>query len=131
MSLRNTIETGAPIDRDHVFIQFDGNGARGNFQRAIVKGQHKLIVDIFKDEIFFELYDLVADPQEKYNLAFKERERVENLSRPLTSWMRDTKDLVNFGPDAYDSFLDAYGPFQDAEPSYPIGKGSPSQIGRK
>lgn len=35
---------GGTLGRDHAFIQFDGNGARGNFQRAMVRGRHKLIV---------------------------------------------------------------------------------------
>lgn len=130
ISLRPTIESGAPIDRDHIFMQFDGNGARGNFQRSIVQGSHKLIVDLFKDEVYFELYDLIADRQEKYNLAFDQQDRVRELSGLLTSWMTETHDLVSYPPDAYDHFLSAYETFREAEPYYPIGEGSPGQIGR-
>ncbi len=52
LSLRDTIERGTLIDREHVFIQFDGNGARGNFQRCLVRRDHKLIVDTFKDKVY-------------------------------------------------------------------------------
>ncbi len=120
VSLRPTIESGASIDRDGVFIQFDGNGARGNFQRSIVKGRHKLIVDLFKDETFFELYDVIDDPQEKYNRAFEEQDVTRELARLLTDWMRDTGDLISIDADAYDRFLEAYAAFQSAEPTYPI-----------
>jgi arylsulfatase A-like enzyme len=62
---------GASLDleREAVYIQYDGNGSLGNFQRSVVKGQYKLIVDLFKDETFMELYDVVTDPQETTNLA--------------------------------------------------------------
>ncbi|MBT97698.1 MAG: arylsulfatase [Dehalococcoidia bacterium] len=130
LSLKKTIETGASIDRDHVFIQFDGNGARGNFQRSVIHGSHKLIVDLFKDEVYFELYDVLTDPQEKYNLAFTQQDRVRELSDLLREWMRDTGDLVSYVADDYDHFLDAYQTFQEPEPYYPIGEGSPNQIGK-
>ena len=130
ISLKDTIESGASLDRDHIFIQFDGNGARGNFQRSIIQGSHKLIVDLFKDEIFFELYDILNDPQEKYNLAFKQQDRVRDLSKLLEDWMKETKDLVRYAPEDYDRFLEAYETFQEAEPTYPISEGSPDQIGR-
>ena len=45
-----------------IFIQFDGNGARGNFQRCVIQDDDKLIVDMFKDELYLELYDLGRDP---------------------------------------------------------------------
>lgn len=130
LSLKDTIESGAPLGRDHIFMQFDGNGARGNFQRAVVRGDHKLIVDLFKDEIFFELYDVVADPQEKYNLAFKERDHVRELSELLREWMSSTDDLVSYEASDYDRFLDAYETFQDTEPHYPIGSGADDTLGR-
>ena len=28
---------GEPLARDRIFLQFDGNGARGNFQRAVIR----------------------------------------------------------------------------------------------
>lgn len=60
---------GVKQDREAIYIQYDGNGSLGNFQRCIVKDRYKLIVDLFKDETFLELYDVVADPQEAINLA--------------------------------------------------------------
>jgi len=129
-SLRPTIESGQAIDRDHIFIQFDGNGARGNFQRSVVKGSHKLIVDLFKDEVYFELYDVINDPQEKYNLAFKEQAITKELACLLRDWMIETEDLITYEPADYTRFLDAYETFQEPEPTYPVGEGSPNQIGR-
>ena len=78
------------------FIQFDGNGARGNFQRAVVAGNHKLIVDIFKDEVFLELYDTVSDPEETTNLAVDRAHetRVGELLALLGAHMRSTGDLL-------------------------------------
>lgn len=78
------------------FIQFDGNGARGNFQRAVVDGNHKLIVDIFKDEVFLELYDTVSDPEETTNLAVDpgHEARVGELLAVLGAHMRVTGDLL-------------------------------------
>lgn len=119
-SLRPTIESGAAVDRDHIFIQFDGNGARGNFQRSVVKGRHKLIIDLFKDETFFELYDVIDDPQEKYNQAFDDQTVTRELASLLTDWMRNTDDLITIDPNAYDHFLDAYTQFRTPEPTYPI-----------
>ena len=122
VSLRGAIERGASIDREHIFIQFDGNGARGNFQRCLVGGPHKLIVDIFKDETFFELYDTVRDPQEKVNLAFDEGDRAREMIDILLDIMRDTGDLIAFSPDDYDRFLQDYAPFQAEGPYYPLGR---------
>lgn len=130
LSLAETIRSGAGIDRDRVYIQFDGNGARGNFQRCVVRGRHKLIVDLFKDEVFFELYDVIDDPQEKVNLAFDEQAVARELSADLLAWMRDTNDLVSYADADYDRFLEDYTQFRDAEPTYPIGSRSPHQIGR-
>lgn len=53
-----------------VYIQYDGNGSRGNFQRCVIWKRYKYIVDIFKDECYFELYDLENDRQEMTNLLF-------------------------------------------------------------
>ncbi len=79
-----------------LFIQYDGNGARGNFQRCIIKGQHKLIVDLFKDEHYLELYDVEADRMERCNLAFAEEnaELVLDLLAHLRRHMAETEDLL-------------------------------------
>lgn len=129
-SLRSTIEDGSPLDRDHLFIQFDGNGARGNFQRSVVRGRHRLIVDLFKDETFFELYDVIDDPQEKANLAFDEVGATRELTSLLIDWMHDTDDLIAIDPGAYDRFLNAYTGFRQTEPTYPVGPAAPHQIAR-
>ena len=52
------------------YIQFDGTDELGNFSRAVTDGRMKLVMDIFKDEIFPELYDTEKDPEETENLAF-------------------------------------------------------------
>lgn len=93
------------------FIQYDGNASRGNFQRCIIWKKHKLIVDIFKDETFFELYDLERDCQEKVNLLFEEGylELEGELEFLLREHQRKMKDAVSFP--AFDgvSFLKHYG----------------------
>ena len=118
-SLRHAIETGKPIDRDHIFIQFDGNGARGNFQRCLIQQSQKLIVDLFKDETYFELYDIDNDPQEKYNLAFEQTDTVTNMTKILSNIMHDTQDLIQIPPNAYPHFLQDYKSYQQKEPHYP------------
>ncbi len=118
LSLRPTIETDQPIERDHIFIQFDGNGARGNFQRCLVKGAHKLIVDFFQNEIFFELYKVIQDPQEKQNLAFEDVDTARALIPILQNIMQETGDEIGFGMQDYDNFLRDYAPFQKGEAYY-------------
>ena len=62
----------------------------------MVSGRHKLIVDLFKDEIFLELYDTVADPEETMNLAVDpvHDRRVTELLGALGGHMRSTGDLL-------------------------------------
>lgn len=110
-SLVPMMRTGAP-GRDSAFIQFDGNGARGNFQRAVIHGEHKLIVDIFKDETYLELYDVVNDPEETTNLAFDpdQRERLERMAGLLSAHMADTGDLLAIAPGVVATFLADYAP---------------------
>lgn len=99
-----------------LYIQFDGNGARGNFQRCILDGRHKLIVDLFKDETYLELYDVEADRQEQHNLAF-DAEHADVVLRGLTllnAHMKSTKDLIELPePELLlRGFLDDYGPYR-------------------
>jgi len=103
---------GETVNRDAVFIQFDGNGARGNFQRCVVKDNYKLIVDMFKDEIYFELYDVVNDPQELKNLAFEEKEKTRELFLLIREYMKDTNDLLRIPENAYERFLEDYSKFR-------------------
>jgi len=107
-SFAETVKTGALFDRERAFIQFDGNGALGNFQRCVVKGNYKLIVDTFKDEIFFELYDIINDPQELINLAFEQQETVEMLYAELLSHMQRTNDHFTLTESDYPDFRQGY-----------------------
>lgn len=94
-SLLGAITDDQPINRD-VMMQFDGNGSRSNFQRGIISGAKKLIVDIFKDEIYFELYDIEADRQETQNLMFGENGVAEAqvLLDKLAAHMAATHDQI-------------------------------------
>ncbi|WP_189012425.1 sulfatase family protein [Paenibacillus marchantiophytorum] len=102
------------LERERIFIQFDGNGARSNFQRCVVEQRYKLIVDIFKDEIFIELYDIQADPEEMCNLAYQlgERIRILTMVGHLRAHMKVTGDLLELPEDLYERFLADYAPFQ-------------------
>jgi len=117
-SLKNAIQTGKPLDREDIFIQFDGSGARGNFQRCLIRGPHKLIVDLFKDEIYFELHHVDEDPQEKYNRAFDQPDIVRPMFDTLTNMMQDMNDLITIPSDAYDVFLSDYTRYRTPEPYY-------------
>ncbi|MFD2117202.1 sulfatase [Paenibacillus yanchengensis] len=113
-SLRPLLEEEKEIHK-YIFIQFDGNGARGNFQRSVVNKQYKLIVDIFKDELFIELYDLAAEKQESVNLAFEAtyKETIEAMLHVLREHMKSTEDLLVVPTDAYAEFLQRYGQYQE------------------
>ncbi|MEK1950029.1 MAG: hypothetical protein AAAB36_31340, partial [Ensifer adhaerens] len=66
---------------------------------------HKLIVDIFKDEVFFELYALASDPQETTNLVVEREDLAAHLFSKLTEHMRLTGDHIALGPDALQQFI--------------------------
>lgn len=99
-----------------VFIQFDGNGSLSNFQRCVVSGEHKLIVDIFKDEIYFELYNLCQDRQETHNLLFAQQaddavralDTAQTLLDTLTAHMRATGDRITLPEIDLASFVSCY-----------------------
>jgi arylsulfatase A-like enzyme len=93
--------SGESLDREAIYIQFDGNGSLGNFQRSIVKDQYKLIVDIFKDETFLELYNVVTDPQETTNLAVSNEHdnELNQLFNMLHRHMEQTGDHIKLEPD--------------------------------
>ncbi|MEK3885034.1 sulfatase-like hydrolase/transferase [Paenibacillus sp. PL2-23] len=112
-SLKSVIEDQAK-GREQVFVQFDGNGGRGNFQRCILEDGWKLIVDIFKDEIYLELYNLKTDSQEMNNLVFEKssHELTQALIGKLRTHMESTNDLLTLPVDLYDRFLEQYLPFK-------------------
>ena len=105
-SLMPAVEGGGFKERD-IFAQFDGNGSRGNFQRCIISGEHKLIMDIFKDEIFIELYNVKTDRLETENLALKEENAymVRELIGRLSAHMKRTGDLLSLPADVYETFM--------------------------
>ena len=71
VSLLPLLRGEVPEDQGRrIFIQYDGNGSLSNFQRCLVMGGYKLIADLFKDEVYYELYHLPSDPQETNNLIF-------------------------------------------------------------
>lgn len=101
---------GKKQDRNHVFIQYDGNGAYGNNQRCIVEGDYKLIIDTFKDEVFLELYNVIKDPQEKENLV-KDRQYesvTKNLIGKIRKYMADTNDHLKLPGNIYENFIAHY-----------------------
>lgn len=70
-SLKGLLEGTENEEERPVYIQYDGNGSRGNFQRCVIWKRYKYIADVFKDEHYFELYDLEQDRQETRNLLFE------------------------------------------------------------
>ncbi len=105
---------GRELERDDIYIQFDGNGARGNFQRCIVKGDYKLIADIFKDEIYLELYNVIEDSQELENLVFNSQYSVliEEMLASLRNHMEQTKDMLKIPENVYQLFIANYSQFR-------------------
>ena len=93
------------------FIQYDGNGALSNFQRCIVKGDYKLIVDFFKDETYYELYHLSEDRQETTNLMFDPEydDRAKGLAAELARHMVETADHLDFPSFQPEKFRKIYG----------------------
>lgn len=99
------------VNKRPVYIQYDGNGARGNFQRCVIFGQYKLIVDIFKDEIYYELYDIENDVQEKVNLLFADDPPIElaqSLVKMLEEHMRHTNDMISLFETDLEKFIGNY-----------------------
>ena len=88
-----------------IFVQYDGNGALGNFSRSVIRGADKLIVDIFKDEMFFELHNLDADPLEDRNLITERPDLAATLLASLCDHMRKTGDPLRLTPDDLNRLL--------------------------
>lgn len=95
-SLRQLLEDGTEAGDRSVYIQYDGNASLGNFSRCVIDGNHKLIVDFFKDEIFLEVYDLDRDRLETDNLVFHGEydEVTERLIGMLAGHMRKINDSL-------------------------------------
>lgn len=101
---------GMPQKRQSIFIQFDGNGSLGSSQRCIVEGNHKLIVDLFKDEAYVELYDVRKDPQEMVNLMFDKAytTKADELIVALQAYMKNTGDRLSLPENLRTRFLNTY-----------------------
>lgn len=95
------------------FIQYDGNGSRSNFQRCMVSGSYKLIIDIFKDEVFYELYCLETDPQETTNLVFRPEydDMAKKMADRLAAHMMESGDLLSLQPCCPQKFREQYEAF--------------------
>lgn len=109
-SLRPLIVGEQPDQVRPVFIQYDGNGSLGNFQRAVIKDGYKLIADIFSEEVFLELYQVREDPQEKTNLALQPEyeSKVLALLTDLNGHMEQTGDHLSIPENVYRQFLKHY-----------------------
>ena len=109
LSLMPILE-GKAFDRNSIFIQYDGNGSLASPQRCVVKNNYKLIVDMFKDEAFVELYDVIKDPQEKVNLAFDQNFAAiaNDLIAELSAYMQRTGDRVQLPKNLLQNFVKQY-----------------------
>lgn len=111
-SLKGLIEGTEARQESPVYIQYDGNGSRGNVQRCVIWKNYKYIVDIFKDEYYLELYDLKNDRQEMENLMFEEDEEkrsnfwetaqeLDQLLRAHLQAVGDYLDLPDWNPEKF------------------------------
>jgi arylsulfatase A-like enzyme len=101
---------GEQWNREAIFIQYDGNVSLGSTQRCIVKGDFKLIVDMFKDETFVELYDLKNDSEETKNLIFDTtyEAKANELIGELSSQMKKSNDRIVLPADLRGNFIRNY-----------------------
>ncbi|MGN0906304.1 MAG: sulfatase-like hydrolase/transferase [Bullifex sp.] len=97
-----------------VYIQYDGNGSRSNFQRCVIKDGMKLIADIFKDEVFLELYDLKNDRIESKNLIFdgNHDDVTMKLYRMLSDHMKNTGDMLSLPEPNIKAFRETHQDFR-------------------
>lgn len=115
-SLKGQIEGTENEKERPVYIQYDGNGSRGNFQRCVIWKKHKYIVDLFKDECYLELYDLETDQQEMRNLLFKTDlikqnrywETAKEMDTMLRSHLQEISDHLILPPWNPDQFISCY-----------------------
>lgn len=106
-SLHHLIEDPRRSPACPVFIQYDGNSCLSGFQRCIIDGEHKLILDIFRQEAFFELYNIAADPEETTNLLFEQSHDSEGarLFPSLLEHMREISDPLDCDREVYNRFI--------------------------
>lgn len=109
-SLKSCMMERVPLEERPVYIQYDGNASLGNFQRCIIWKDHKLIVDIFKDETYLELYDLEHDKQETNNLLFggEKRELAKEMCDMLRIHMKSIDDFLKFNDIDIEKFIISY-----------------------
>jgi len=55
---------------------------------------------------------VVNDKQELRNLAFDEKEKVEELFSLILKYMKNTGDLLSLPEDAYEIFIENYSKFR-------------------
>ncbi|MDE6929210.1 MAG: DUF4976 domain-containing protein, partial [Lachnospiraceae bacterium] len=96
-----------------VYIQYDGNASRGNVQRCIVWKGYKYIIDIFKNERYYELYDLKKDRQETENLLFaQDKDRYWEIGMELDWLLREhmleIKDYISAERPDFSEFVKNY-----------------------
>lgn len=115
-SLKGLLEGDESQWNRPVFIQYDGNGSRGNVQRCVIWKKHKYIVDVFKDEYYLELYDLENDRQERNNLLFEQdadkKAGYWQTARELDTWLRthlqEIGDYLSLPPWNPEEFINNY-----------------------
>lgn len=71
-SLHAAIEGIGSWDEAPIFIQYDGNSCLSGYQRAVIFEEFKLIMDVFQNETYFELYNISHDEEETVNLLFEQ-----------------------------------------------------------
>lgn len=107
ISLRSIIDGNDRIPSHPVFIQYDGNSCLSGFQRCVIYENQKLIMDVFQNEIFFELYNTDNDPEETVNLLFEQGYVSDGarLFSLLLEHMKRTGDELKCQTDVYEQFI--------------------------
>ena len=93
LSLRSLVnEPGAPLARDAVFCEYNGNVGWNYHQRCVVIDRWKYIDNIGVDQ---ELYDLKNDPYEMDNVIdTAPNDILASLRERLSEWMTTTDDFL-------------------------------------